>query len=87
MAETFGSTCHGAGRRLSRHAAIRATRDRSISKELQERGIHVIARNRETLHEEAPEAYKPIDDVVHVVHMAGLSRKVAKLRPLGVVKG
>ncbi len=87
MEETFGSTCHGAGRLLSRHAAIRATKGRSILRELQDKGIYVLARGRETLSEEAPEAYKNIDDVVHVVHMAGISRKVAKMRPLGVVKG
>jgi tRNA-splicing ligase RtcB len=87
MEETFGSTCHGAGRVMSRHAAIRATKGRSISGELEAKGILVLARSRETLYEEAPEAYKNIDDVVHVVHQAGLSRKVAKLRPLGVVKG
>jgi tRNA-splicing ligase RtcB len=72
---------------MSRHAAIRATKGRSISGELEAKGILVLARSRETLYEEAPEAYKNIDDVVHVVHQAGLSRKVAKLRPLGVVKG
>jgi tRNA-splicing ligase RtcB len=87
MEETFGSTCHGAGRLMSRHAAIRATKGRSIRNELEEKGIIVMSRNRETLSEEAPEAYKRIDDVVHIVHKAGLSRKVAKMRPLGVVKG
>jgi tRNA-splicing ligase RtcB (3'-phosphate/5'-hydroxy nucleic acid ligase) len=87
MEETFGSTCHGAGRMMSRHAAIRATKGRSIHKELEAKGIIVMSRNRETLFEEAPEAYKRIDDVVHIVHQAGLSRKVARMRPLGVVKG
>jgi len=87
MEETFGSTCHGAGRLLSRHAAIKATRGRSIAKELEAQGILVMSRGRDTLSEEAPEAYKNIDDVVRVVDRAGLSRKVAKMRPLGVVKG
>jgi tRNA-splicing ligase RtcB len=87
MEETFGSTCHGAGRLMSRHAAIRATKGRSIHKELEAKGIIVISRGRDTLYEEAPEAYKRIDDVVHIVHQAGLSRKVARMRPLGVVKG
>jgi len=87
MKETFGSTCHGAGRLLSRHAAIRATRGRAIDRELQKQGIIVRSRGRDTLFEEAPEAYKDIDKVVEIVHRAGLSRKVARMRPLGVVKG
>lgn len=87
MEETFGSTCHGAGRLLSRHAAIKVTRGRSIVKELEAQGILVLSKGRDTLYEEAPEAYKNIDDVVRVVDRAGLSRKVAKMRPLGVVKG
>jgi tRNA-splicing ligase RtcB len=87
MEETFGSTCHGAGRMLSRHAAIRAMKGRSVRSELEAKGIIVMSRSRETLSEEAPEAYKRIDDVVHIVHQAGLSRKVARMRPLGVVKG
>lgn len=87
MEETFGSTCHGAGRLLSRHAALKATRGRSIAKELESQGILVMSKGRDTLYEEAPEAYKNIDDVVRVVDRAGLSRKVAKMRPLGVVKG
>jgi tRNA-splicing ligase RtcB len=87
MKESFGSTCHGAGRLMSRHAAIRATQGRDIDRELQKQGIIVRSRGRDTLHEEAPEAYKDIDKVVEIVHMAGLSRKVAKMRPLGVVKG
>ena len=72
---------------MSRHAAIKATRGRSIRAELEQRGIWVLSRGRQTLAEEAPEAYKNIDAVVGVVHGAGLSRKVARMRPLGVVKG
>jgi tRNA-splicing ligase RtcB len=72
---------------LSRHAALRATRGRSIAQELLAQGIHVMSRGRATLAEEAPEAYKDIDAVVDTVHRAGLSRKVARLVPLGVVKG
>jgi tRNA-splicing ligase RtcB len=87
MKETFGSTCHGAGRMLSRHAAIRATKGRDLFKEFEKRGIIVRSRGRETLQEEAPEAYKDIDKVVGIVHGAGLSKKVARMRPLGVVKG
>jgi len=87
MRESFGSTAHGAGRVLSRHAAMRVTRGRHIAQELLDRGIRVMARARGTLAEEAPEAYKDIDAVVDAVDRAGLSRKVARLVPLGVVKG
>ncbi len=86
--ETFASTCHGAGRLQSRHAAIRATKGRQIAEELRsEKGIIVYARGRRTLAEEYPEAYKNVDDVVEIAHQAGLSRKVAKFRPLGGIKG
>ena len=87
MQETFGSTCHGAGRVLSRHAAIRATEGRDLVGELKKRGVTVKSRGKKTLAEEAPEAYKDIDQVVDVVHRAGLSKKVARMRPVGVVKG
>ena len=87
MAETFGSTCHGAGRALSRKAAMKASKGRSISKELAEKGIVVFATGRETLREEMPEAYKAISEVVRVVHEAGISLKVAQVKPLGVIKG
>ncbi len=87
MLETFGSTCHGAGRVLSRHQAIRRAKGRKIWKELEEKGIIVRSAGRETLAEEMSEAYKDISDVVDVVHKAGISKKVARLRPLGVVKG
>lgn len=87
MQESFGSTAHGAGRVLSRHAALRATRGRSIARELLAQGVHVMSRGRATLGEEAPEAYKDIDAVVDTVHRAGLSQKVARLVPIGVVKG
>jgi tRNA-splicing ligase RtcB len=87
MDETFGSTCHGAGRVLSRTAAVRAARGRSIAEELRARGIIARAGGRESLAEEMPEAYKDVRSVVEVVEQAGLSRVVARLRPLGVVKG
>jgi tRNA-splicing ligase RtcB (3'-phosphate/5'-hydroxy nucleic acid ligase) len=87
MRETFGSTCHGAGRVLSRTAAVRAARGRSIAEELRARGIVARASGRESLAEEMPEAYKDVRNVVEVVERAGLSRVVARLRPLGVVKG
>lgn len=87
MQETFGSTCHGAGRMMSRHQAIRQAKGRAIWRELADKGILVKASGRETLAEEMPEAYKDISDVVNVVHNAGISTKVARLRPMGVIKG
>ena len=87
MAESFGSTCHGAGRMLSRHQAIKKARGRAIWREMADKGIIVKAVGRSTLAEEMPEAYKDVTNVVNVVHNAGLSRKVARLRPLGLIKG
>ncbi len=87
MKETFGSTCHGAGRVLSRHQAIRKAKGRAIWREMEDRGIIVRSAGRETLAEEMSEAYKDVSHVVDVVHNAGISRKVARLRPMGVVKG
>jgi len=87
MKETFGSTCHGAGRLMSRSQAIKKGRGRSIAKELESQGIIVMASGRETLAEEMPEAYKDVNDVVEAVVGAGISRKVCRMRPLGVVKG
>jgi tRNA-splicing ligase RtcB len=87
MQETFGSTCHGAGRVLSRTAAKKASRGRAIYRELEDKGILVRWTGRSTLAEEMPEAYKDIAEVVNVVHGAGISKKVARLRPLAVVKG
>jgi len=86
--DTFYSTCHGAGRRLSRSGAMKACAGRNIDKELfSKSGIIVMAKTRSTLAEEAPEAYKDVNEVVDVVHGAGLSVKVARMRPLGVIKG
>jgi len=87
LEETFGSTCHGAGRVMSRQAAIKAARGRSIIQELAGRGIVVRGAGKATIAEEIPEAYKDVEQVVRVVHGAGLSRKVARLHPLGVIKG
>ena len=87
MAESFGSTCHGAGRVLSRQAAKRQVRGDQLRDELEQRGIAVRAGSMPGLAEEAPDAYKDIDLVIEVVHGAGLSRKVARLEPLGVMKG
>lgn len=87
MKESFGSTCHGAGRCMSRAEAIRKTRGRRIDEELWEKGIYVKARGRDTLGEEVSEAYKDVTHIVNVVAGAGISAKIAKMRPLGVVKG
>ena len=87
MTETFGSACHGAGRVLSRHEAVRRARGRNITRELLEAGVRVAASGRDTLAEEMPEAYKDVDAVVGVVERAGLARRVARLRPLVVIKG
>ncbi len=87
MRETFGSTCHGAGRVLSRTAAVKAARGRSISQELAARGVLARATGRDALAEEMPEAYKDVKDVVDVVHRLGISTRVARLRPLAVIKG
>jgi tRNA-splicing ligase RtcB len=87
MRETFGSTCHGAGRILSRTAAVKAARGRRIEHELAERGVVARATGRDALAEEMPEAYKDVKDVVDVVHRFGISTRVARLRPIGVIKG
>jgi tRNA-splicing ligase RtcB len=87
MEHTFGSSCHGAGRLMSRSAAIRASKGRSIHRELLERGVYARARGRTGLEEEQPDAYKDVIAVVGVLHDSGISRKVARLRPLGVIKG
>lgn len=87
MNETFGSTCHGAGRVMSRHRAIKQAKGRAIWREMEDKGIVVRAAGRGTLEEEMPEAYKDVSNVVDVVHNAGLSLRVARLRPLGVIKG
>lgn len=86
-AETFASCCHGAGRRLSRHAAKRAAARRDIRAELEGRGILVRAAGRATVDEEMPEAYKDVAEVVAAVAGAGLAVPVARLRPAAVVKG
>jgi tRNA-splicing ligase RtcB len=87
MSETFGSTCHGAGRMLSRSAAKKQAKGRVIWREMEDQGVIVRSDGRATLAEEMPEAYKDVSEVVDVVHQSGISRKVVKLRPLGVIKG
>jgi tRNA-splicing ligase RtcB len=85
--DTFGSTCHGAGRVMSRHQAKRVAKGRAITRELEDRGIIVRSAGRATIVEEISEAYKDVTEVVNVVHHAGISKKVAKLVPMGVIKG
>ncbi len=87
MERSFGSSCHGAGRRLSRTAAVRTFRYDEVTRRLSERGIVVRSATREGVTEEAPGAYKDVEQVVRVAEGAGLSRRVARLLPLGVVKG
>ena len=87
MNQSFGSSCHGAGRLLSRSQAIKKAKGRSIGSELQSKGIIVQSRGKRTLMEEMPEAYKDVSQVVEAVHGAGLAHKVARLRPIGVIKG
>jgi len=87
MDETFGTTCHGAGRVMSRKQATRTAHGRDVANRLKQRGILVRAPNWRGLAEEQPAAYKDVNRVVNVVHRAGLSRKVCRMRPLGVIKG
>jgi tRNA-splicing ligase RtcB len=87
MDETFGSSCHGAGRLMSRKKAMDTARGRNIVNEMKLKGISVMARGMRTVAEEMPEAYKNVHAVVDVMHSAGISKKVARLRPIGVVKG
>jgi tRNA-splicing ligase RtcB (3'-phosphate/5'-hydroxy nucleic acid ligase) len=85
--ETFGSTCHGAGRRMSRGQAKRAAKGHAVLKDMEARGVTIMAAGVATVAEEMPEAYKDVADVVRVVHEAGLAQRVAQLRPIGVIKG
>jgi len=87
MEKTFGTTCHGAGRLMSRTAAVKNAQGRRIDKELAEQGVIAKCRHWKGLAEEQPAAYKDVSLVVDVVHRAGLASKVARLRPIGVVKG
>jgi tRNA-splicing ligase RtcB len=87
MAQTWGSTCHGAGRIMSRHAAMAQARGRDIARELSEQGVYVRAASRGVLAEEMPAAYKDVEMVVETCVQAGISRRVARLRPIGVMKG
>jgi tRNA-splicing ligase RtcB len=85
--ETFGTVCHGAGRLLSRTAAQKGRDLKSVVRSLEEAGIYVKSETKSGILEEIPEAYKDVDEVVRVVHNAGLAKKVARLKPIGVIKG
>ncbi|HLI86515.1 MAG TPA: RtcB family protein [Bryobacteraceae bacterium] len=87
MRETFGSVCHGAGRLMSRTAAKKGRTASEVKKDLEARGIFVRGETKDGILEEVPEAYKNVDEVIEVVAGAGLARKVARLRPMGVIKG
>ncbi len=87
MQETFGSTCHGAGRVQSRKKALKAGKGRDLIAELHKAGVVIQAKGKRTIAEEMPYAYKDVADVVEIMHQAGVSRKVARLRPVGVIKG
>ncbi len=87
MQESFGTTCHGAGRVMSRTAAKKSSYAQNARQRLEDQGIMVRAETRDGITEEIPEAYKDVDAVIDVVHNAGLARRVARLKPLGVIKG
>jgi tRNA-splicing ligase RtcB len=87
MEETFGSTCHGAGRVMSRSQALKVSKGRRLQEEMEKKGIYVRAAGKGTMAEEMPEAYKDVSKVVGVVHNAGISKLVAKITPLGCIKG
>ena len=87
MEETFGSSCHGAGRVQSRHQALKAAKGKDLINELHKSGIVIQAKGYKTIAEEMPHAYKDVSEVVNIMHNAGISTKVAKVRPIGVIKG
>ncbi|MBT9165060.1 MAG: RNA-splicing ligase RtcB [candidate division WS2 bacterium] len=87
MKETWGSTCHGAGRMMSRSQILKQLRGEQLKERLGHQGILVLSDSWKTLAEEAPEAYKDVTEVVDVCHKAGIAKKVAKMKPLGVIKG
>jgi tRNA-splicing ligase RtcB len=87
MDKSFGTACHGAGRLLSRRKATKVAKERNILEELKESGVLVMSRSRRTLKEEMPEAYKDVSRIVDIVQQNGLADRVAKLVPVGVVKG
>ncbi|MFQ6675322.1 MAG: RtcB family protein [Fidelibacterota bacterium] len=87
MSETFGSSCHGAGRMMSRRKSSKVSRSMNLIEELRSRGVEIMARGKRTIAEEMPHAYKDVAQVVDVMDSAGISRKVARFKPMGVIKG
>ena len=87
MEKTFGSSCHGAGRAMSRHAAIKKFWGEDVRKKLASKGITAKATHPKVLSEEAPEAYKDVDDVIDSVDKSGISPKVIRVEPIAVCKG
>ncbi len=87
METTFGSTCHGAGRAMSRHAAIRGQPGMKVREDLMKKGIYARSTTPQVLSEESPEAYKNVEEVIESVHGAGISLKAVRLVPVGVAKG
>ena len=87
MSSAFGSSCHGAGRALSRSQAKKMIDGKSLKQSLEEKGIRIHAKTPNILSEEAPSAYKNVDSVTDLTEKAGLARKVARLSPLAVIKG
>ncbi|MCZ7613427.1 MAG: RtcB family protein [Ignavibacteriaceae bacterium] len=87
MEETFGSSCYGAGRNLSRTKALKSAKGRDLVAELNKKGISIQAKGYKTIAEEMSDAYKDVSDVVDVMHKEGITRKVAKIKPVGVIKG
>ncbi|HCL00418.1 MAG TPA: RNA-splicing ligase RtcB [Candidatus Marinimicrobia bacterium] len=87
MLETFGSSCHGAGRVMSRHKAKKHSQGRNLFREMENAGVFVVAEGKATMAEEMPYAYKNVTDVVNTMHQAGITKKVARFKPMGVVKG
>lgn len=87
MSETFGSSCHGAGRMMSRKKSSKVSRSMDMIEELRSRGVEIMARGKRTIAEEMPHAYKDVANVVDVMDSAAISRKVARFKPIGVIKG
>jgi len=87
MNETFGSTCHGAGRVMSRHKAIKRFRGTEIQRQLESKGEIVRATHPKVLAEEASEAYKDVDEIIKSVELSGISKAIARVIPMGVAKG
>lgn len=87
MEETFGSSCHGAGRNLSRRKAMKDAKGRDLIEELRTKGVVIQAKGHRTIAEEMPGAYKDVSDVVEVMHREGITKKVARIKPVGVIKG